>query len=100
MDVRWRCAITSREAAASAGTRWSVALEHPDRTSDATGTSTAVPGNRAVIMQHGWRNWLGVFAAVTALAGGLASIFHRENATVLPQEFSDRCSDACPCGTI
>lgn len=51
-------------------------------------------------MQHGWKNWLGVFAAATALAGGLASIFHRDEAPGLQQQFSDRCSDACPCGTI
>lgn len=63
------------------------------------GASTAVQNNGAVTMQYGWKNWLGVFAAATLLAGGLASIFHRDNETLLPQ-FSDGCSDTCPCGTI
>jgi hypothetical protein len=63
--------------------------------------SAAVQNNTAaIIMEHGWKRWLGVCAAATVLAGGLASIFHRDNATVLPQERSGHCSGACPCGTI
>ena len=52
-----------------------------------------------VIMEHGWKHWLGVFAAATVLTGGLASIFHRDNATA-PRRQSAGCSGACPCGTI
>jgi hypothetical protein len=51
-----------------------------------------------VVMEHGRKRWLGVVAAATVLAGGLASIFHRDNATT--QQSSGRCSGACPCGTI
>src|SRR4030081_250808 len=43
------------------------------------GASTAVQNNGAVTMQYGWKNWLGVSAAATFLAGVVASIFHRDN---------------------
>jgi hypothetical protein len=56
--------------------------------------------NPAVTMELGWKRWLSVFVAATILAGGLASIFHRDTATLLPQQSSDRCSGVCPCGTI
>jgi hypothetical protein len=52
------------------------------------------------IVDHGWKRWLGVFVAVTVLAGGLASIFHRGSATVPRRRSWDHCSGACPCGTI
>jgi hypothetical protein len=62
--------------------------------------SAAVPGQYGGC--HGtWLETLaGCFAAATVLTGGLASIFHRGNATVLPQQPSGHCSGACPCGTI
>lgn len=63
--------------------------------------SAAVQPNTAVIiMEHGWKHWLGVCAAATVLAGGLATIFQRAHATALPQPSSGHCSGACPCGTI
>jgi hypothetical protein len=101
-----RCATASREAGSlSQDEPERVAVSAPARAGcrdhhvAGVGTSTAVQNNGAVIVPHSWKNWLGFFAAATALAGGLASIFHRDNATLLPQ-FSDHCSDACPCGTI
>src|SRR5918998_120896 len=45
----------------------------------------------------GWKHWLSVVAAATVLAGGLASMFHRDNATA--RQSSNR-SRACPCRTI
>jgi hypothetical protein len=63
--------------------------------------SAAVQTNTAVIiMGHGWKHWLSVCAAATVLASGLASIFHRGNATALPLQSSGHCSGACPCGII
>jgi hypothetical protein len=60
----------------------------------------AVEDDTEVIMVHGWKHWLGVFAAATVLASGLASIFHRDNTTAPQRQLLGRCSDACPCGTL
>ena len=63
--------------------------------------SAAVQNNTAVmIMEHGWRHWLGVCAAATVLASGLASIFHRGNATAPQRQSWNHCGGGCPCGTI
>ena len=51
-------------------------------------------------MEHRWRGWLGIFAAVTFLAGGLASIFGRDHATTPRRQSSDHCSVVCPCGVV
>jgi hypothetical protein len=72
-----------------------------DRYVAGVGASAAVQeDNTAVVMEHGWKHWLGVCAAATVLASRLASIFHRGNATALPQQSSGHCSGGCPCGTI
>jgi hypothetical protein len=99
----------SQDSAASAGgftqTRGITALRYltavrRDRHVAGVGASAAVQANPAVTMELGWKRWLSVFVAATILAGGLASIFHRDTATLLPQQSSDRCSGVCPCGTI
>lgn len=51
-------------------------------------------------MEYDWKRWLGVFAVATVLTGGLASIFHRDNANVPQRQSWERCNFACPCGTI
>lgn len=71
-----------------------VAAPRPDR---ANGYSTQCTPHRPVSGDR--KRWLGVVAA-TVLAGGLASIVHRDNATVPPRQSSDRCSGACPCGSM
>ena len=60
--------------------------------------SAAVQNDTEIIMEHHWKHWLSVFATATVLAGGLAAIFHRDNTTA--RQSSNRCSGACPCGTI
>jgi hypothetical protein len=47
-------------------------------------------------MEHGWKHWLGVCAAATVLASGLASIFHRGNPTALPQQSTGHCRRCVP----
>lgn len=63
-------------------------------------SAAQVAHDSEVAMEHSRKRWLGVVAAATVLAGGLASIFHRDNATVPRRQSLDRCSAACPCGTI
>ena len=47
-------------------------------------------------MGHGWKRWLDVAVATTVLAGGLASIFHRDHTTA--RQSSGRCNVHAPAG--
>lgn len=50
-------------------------------------------------MEHRWRGWLGIVAAVTFLAGGFASIFGRDHATMTGRQSSAYCRVVCLCGS-